>query len=130
MAADRRELNPDWPWAREFRISQGVQVRDTIYVSGQGPIAPDGSLVGADDMLAQARQVFDNMRDVLALGGATMADVVKITAFLTDLGRYADYKTARAEAFSDSIPASSTVHSPELLVPGMMVEVEAIAVVD
>ena len=125
---NRVELNPDWPWSRDFRISQGVRVGETVYVSGQGPIAADGRLVGANDMLTQSRQVFDNIHQVLALAGATLDDVVKITAFLTDLDRYDEYKAARAEAFLDRIPASSTVHSPQLLIPGMMVEVETVAV--
>ena len=61
-------------------------------------------------------------------GVVDVSDVVKITAFLTDLDRYDEYKAARAEAFLDRIPASSTVHSSQLLIPGMMVEVEAVAV--
>ena len=50
-SVNRVELNPDWPWSRDFRISQGVRVGETVYVSGQGPIAADGRLVGAAAML-------------------------------------------------------------------------------
>ena len=124
----RKAHNPDWPWAEKFRISQAVQVGDTIYISGQGPLDPEGHIVGDDDMAAQSRQVFANLRAVLAEAGATMDEVVKITGFITDTSRYAEYSAARAEAFPDNIPASSTVTVADLVLPGMLVEVEAIAI--
>ncbi|MEE2872407.1 MAG: RidA family protein, partial [Candidatus Latescibacterota bacterium] len=65
---------------------------------------------------------------VLAEAGATMDDVVKITCFITDTSRYAEYSAARAEAFPNNIPASSTVTVADLVLPGMLVEVEALAV--
>ena len=123
---DRKAHNPDWPWAEKFRISQAVQVGDTIHVSGQGPLDPEGNIVG-DDMAVQSRQVFANIRAVLAEAGATMDDVVKITCFITDTSRYAEYSAARAEAFPNNIPASSTVTVADLVLPGMLVEVEALA---
>ena len=124
----RKAYNPAWPWIENFRISQAVQVGDTIYVSGQGPLDPEGQLVGDGDMTAQSRQVFANIRAVLAEAGATMDDVVKITSFITDTGRYAEYAAARAEAFPNHVPASSTVTVADLVLPGMLIEVEAIAV--
>lgn len=124
----RKAHNPPWPWAEKFRISQAVQVGDTVYVSGQGPLDPQGNLVGEGDMAVQSRQVFANIRAVLAEAGATMDDVVKITSFITDTGRYAEYSAARAQAFPNHVPASSTVTVADLVLPGMLVEVEAIAV--
>ncbi len=61
------------------------------------------------------------------MAGAAMNDVVKITAFLTDLGLYAGYSAARAEAFPDKVPASTAVATPALVFPGLLVEVEAVA---
>ncbi len=125
----RKAHNLAWPWTENFRISQAVQVGDTIYVSGQGPLDSEGQLVGEGDMAAQSRQVFANIRAVLVEAGATMDDVVKITSFITDTSRYAEYSAARAETFPNHIPASSTVTVADLVIPGMLVEVEAIAVV-
>lgn len=125
--AERIEINPDWPWARDFRFNQGIRVGDTVYVSGQVAFDPDGDIVGGADMEAQARQVFANIRTILEMAGATMNDVVKITAFLTDLDRYAGYSAARAEAFPDRVPASTAVATPALVFPGLLVEVEAVA---
>ena len=121
------ELNPELPWAKKFRISQGVQVGNRVYVSGQVAFDPQGNIVGGNDMAAQARQVFENLRTVLALAGATMDDVVKITTFLTDMSRFADYAAARAEAFPNNIQASTGVSTPALVIPDLLVEVEAVA---
>ena len=125
--SERTQLNPDWPWARNFRISQGVRVGDTVYVSGQVALDPQGDLIGGDDMMAQARQVFANIREVLAEAGAAMDDVVKIVAYITDMSQYAGYAAARVEAFPNNIPASSTVGVAQLVNPDLLVEVEAIA---
>ena len=124
---ERIELNPSWPWASKFRIAQGVRVGNTVYVSGQVAFDPQGNIVGEGDMVAQSRQVFENIRAVLAEAGASMDDVVKITAFLTDMARYADYAAARTEAFPNNIPASATVATPTLVNGALLVEVEAVA---
>ena len=98
-----------------------------VYISGQVAFDPEGNVVGGNDMAAQSRQVFENIRIILAEAGATMDDVVKITAFITDISRYAEYAVARAEAFPNNIPASSSVTTPALVVPDVLVEVEAVA---
>ena len=125
--AKRIELHPDWPWIKKFRISPGVQVGSMVYVSGTVALDPQGNMVGGDDMGAQARQVFENIRAVLAEAGATMDDVIKIRAFVTDISRYDEYSQARAEAFPNIIPASTVVGTSELVMPGLLVEVEAVA---
>ena len=127
--SERTQLNPDWPWARQYRIAQGVQVDGLVYTSGQVALDPEGNLVGKDDMGAQARQVFENIRAVLAEAGGSMDDVVKITSFITDMSQYADFAAARTEAFPNNIPASSTVATPELVNPDLLVEVEAVAII-
>ena len=80
MSAKKR-LNPDWPRSSSADFAQGIQVGDTIYVSGQVAQAPDGALVGEGDMQAQARQVFANIEAVLALGGATLNDIAGSSLF-------------------------------------------------
>ncbi len=71
--------------------------------------------------------MFENVRAVLGEAGASLDDVVKITAFITDMSRYADYAAARAEVFPNNIPASATVATPSLVNPDLLVEVEAVA---
>lgn len=122
-------LDPGWPRAKKSGFAMATQVGETIYVAGQVAQDPDGKLVGQGDMAAQARQVFSNIRDILAVAWATMDDVVKITAYVTDMGRYGDYNAVRAEVFPKAQMASATIAAPTLVRDGFLVEVEAIAVV-
>ncbi len=125
----RVELNPGWPWIEKIRVMPGVKVGDTIYTAGMAPCDADGNVVGPGDVAAQSRAVFANLRAVLAEGGATMDDVVKILVFLVDVKDFPAFSAARAEAFAGKVPASSVVGTPALAHPDLLVEVEAIAVV-
>ena len=100
-----------------------------LFVSGVVPVDGAGRLVGADDVVAQARQVFSNLGAVLAAGGATLADVVKVTVFLTDVDDRARINVVRQEAFGEARPASTLVEIAALAIPGARIEVEAVAVV-
>lgn len=100
-----------------------------LFVSGVVPVDGAGRLVGADDVVAQARQVFSNLGAVLAAGGATFADVVKVTVFLTDVDDRARINVVRQEAFGEARPASTLVEIAALAIPGARIEVEAVAVV-
>lgn len=120
-------MTPDWPWIRKFSIVPGVRVGDTIYISGQVAFDPEGNVVGRGDMGVQARKLFENMRELLESAGATMEDVVKITAFIVDMSQYSAYAAARSEAFPSGNVASATVSTPALVSPDLLVEVEAIA---
>ena len=101
---------------------------NSVYTCGMVAFDAAGNIVGEGDMLAQARQVYANIREVLVLGGASMDDVVKTTTHITDMSRYADYATVRAEAFPNGIPPSTTVHST-LVLPELLIEIEAVALI-
>jgi 2-iminobutanoate/2-iminopropanoate deaminase len=100
-----------------------------LFVSGVVPVDERGRLVGGDDVVAQAWQVFANMRVVLAAAGATFADVVKVSVFLTDVDDRPRVNAVRQEVFGDARPASTLVEVSRLAVPGARIEVEAVAVV-
>ncbi|GID25383.1 RidA family protein [Paractinoplanes brasiliensis] len=101
----------------------------TVVVSGQVPLDAEGRLIGEDDVLEQARQVFRNIETALAAAGATMSDVVKLTVFLTSLADLPAFRTARDEFINrDNPPASSLVQVAGLVHPDFHVEVEATAV--
>ena len=100
-----------------------------LFVSGVVPVDGAGRLVGGDDVVAQARQVFSNLGAVLAAGGATFADVVKVTVFLTDVDDRARINVVRQEAFGEARPASTLVEIAALAIAGARIEVEAVAVV-
>ena len=106
--------------------SQGLRAGDFIFVSGQGPIDPDTGKIVGDTIEEQTARTLDNLNAILEAGGATMADVVKVTAHLTDLSNFAAYNKVYATYFPDPKPVRTTVGSQLL---GMLVEIDAIAYV-
>lgn len=109
--------------------TDAVRAGDLLFVSGLVAVDRDGGLVGGGDVVAQARQVFDNMRAVLAAAGCGFDDVVKVTIFLTDVDDRATINPVRREVFGDARPASSLVEVPRLAVPNAKIEVEAVALI-
>jgi reactive intermediate/imine deaminase len=99
-----------------------------VMVSGQVPLDADGRLVGPDDARAQTRQVFHNLQMALAAAGARMADLVKLTVFLTNMADLGDFREVRDE-FVDPWrpPASSLVQVSALVHPAFRIEIEAVA---
>ena len=113
-------------------MSQGVAVSTgrTVYVSGQVARGVDGQLVGRGDIHAQTRKVLENVQSVLSEAGGTMSDVVKVTVFVTNLAEhFSAIHEVRAEFFSSDYPASTLVEVSRLVDPDMLIEIEAVAVV-
>ncbi|GII82004.1 enamine deaminase RidA [Sphaerisporangium rufum] len=100
-----------------------------VAVSGQVPLDAAGTVVGEGDAEAQTRQVFLNLRAALAAAGAELADVVKLTVYLTDLTDLAAFRRVRDEFISlERPPASSLVQVAGLVHPAFRVEIDALAV--
>lgn len=106
--------------------SQGLKARDFIFVSGQGPLDPATGKIVGETIEEQTARTLENIKAILEAGGATMADVVKVSAHLTDLANFAAYNKVYATYFSDPKPVRTTVGSQLL---GMLVEIDAIAYV-
>jgi 2-iminobutanoate/2-iminopropanoate deaminase len=109
--------------------TDAVRAGDLLFVSGIIPVDDSGELVGGDDVVEQTRAVFENMRAVLAAGGAGPADVVKVTVFLTDVGDRTRINPVRQAFFGEARPASTLVEISRLALPGAKIEVEAVAIV-
>jgi 2-iminobutanoate/2-iminopropanoate deaminase len=111
-------------------FTDAVRAGNLLFVSGFVPVDGEGRLVGGDDVVAQVRQVFANLGAVLSAAGATFADVVKVTVYLTDIADRARINPVRQEVFGDTRPASTLVEVSALVVPGAKVEIDAVALVD
>ena len=103
-----------------------------VFVSGQVAVDATGAVVGGEDLLAQARQAFTNLRRALEAGGASPDDVVKMTLYVVDHTPdlvFPLFEVGR-EAFDGDWPiaASVLIGVPRLGLPGWLIEVEAIAV--
>lgn len=105
--------------------SQAVLVDDTLYVSGNIPVNPKTGDV-ADGIVNQSKQVFKNMKAVLNEAGMGFENVVKTTAFLTDLSNFATFNEIYASYFVAPYPARSCVEVSKLP-KNVLVEVECIA---
>src|SRR5215831_14823526 len=106
-----------------------VEGKRTIFISGQLARGPSGEVVGPGDMRAQLRQVGENIKAALAAAGATLGDIVKTNTYVTDIDEYFKHVDVRMEYFGPAMP-TSTVEVRKLAHPDLVVEVEAVAVVD
>ena len=102
-----------------------VRFDDTLYISGIPPLDSRGKVV-SEDPAAQTRQVFENMKLILDAAGATFADVLRVTVYLTDVSDRTTINPVRQEYFGAARPASTLIGVKELAIPGMKVEIEAV----
>ncbi len=106
--------------------ADAVRFGDILFVSGLTAHDAEGQLVGEGDAVAQTRQILTNLGLVLDAAGATFADVLKVTIFLTDADDRAAINPVRQEFFGAAKPASTLIEVTRLALPGMKVEIEAV----
>jgi 2-iminobutanoate/2-iminopropanoate deaminase len=106
--------------------TDAVRFGNLLFVSGIIAVDKDLKLVGGDDVVAQTRCVFENMKQVLAAAGATLADVLKVTVFLLDVNDRVKINKVRQEYFGSARPASTLIGVRELALPGVKIEIEAV----
>lgn len=107
--------------------SQAVRSGNTLYLSGQIPLDPATGELVAGDVTAQASRVFENLKAVLAAGGAGFDDVVRVAIYMPDLGNFGAVNEVMKQYFREPYPARSTV-GVAALPRGAAVEVDVIAV--
>ncbi len=106
--------------------SQGLRAGDFVFVSGQGPLDPQTGQIVGTTIEEQTTRVLENIKAILEAAGASMANVVKVTAYLSDLSLFERYNRVYATHFPDPKPTRTTVGSQLL---GILVEIDAIAYV-
>jgi len=105
----------------------GLAGKTVLQLSGQVAVDADGKIVGTD-MTTQAEFIMDNISAILAAHGATLADVVNLRTYLTDMSKLPDYGKVRTARFTTP-PTITTVEVSRLFMPGALIEVEALAVI-
>ena len=110
--------------------SQGVQVGNLVYVSGQIPIDPATGAFAGDDIVTQTHQVLKNVGEVLAAAGTSMDKVVKTTVLLKNMGDFATVNEIYATYFTGEILPTRAAFEVAALPKGALVEIEAIAEVE
>jgi 2-iminobutanoate/2-iminopropanoate deaminase len=109
--------------------SQAVRSGNMVFTAGQLALDPATGKMLADDITIQTEQALKNLTAVLEAAGSSLANVVKCTVFLQDMGEFAAMNTVYAQFFAENPPARSAVQVAALPL-GARVEIEAIAVVD
>lgn len=105
-----------------------VKVGQLVFVSGCTASDEHGRTVGGGDVVAQARQVHENLKRCLAAAGATFTDICKVTVFLRNVADREQVNTVREEYFGPSRPTSTLVEISRLVRDDLLVEIDAIAV--
>ena len=127
MALSPQVVNTDLAPKAIGPYSQAQRVGDFIFTAGQVGLDPQSGQIVEGGIQAQTRQVLNNLSAVLEAAGSSLANVVKTTVFVQDLGEFAQMNTVYAEFFPETRPARSTVQVAALP-RGALVEIECIAV--
>ena len=117
---------------RRGAYSSGVEAPAgrTIYVSGQVSLDAEGNVVGEGDIGLQTETVLEHVKAVVEEAGGGMKDIVKVTVFITDMGLYDEIDEVRRRYFEEAYPACSMVEVSSLIDPRLLIEIEAVAVIE
>lgn len=126
--ADKKIIQTQQAPAAIGTYSQAVKVGKTVYLSGQIGLDPE-SMMLVDGIDAQVHRVFNNLKAVTDAAGGSMADIVKLNVFLTDLSHFALVNTIMAEYFTEPYPARAAVGVASLP-KGALVEADGVMELD
>src|SRR3712207_466864 len=117
---------------REGAYSSGMEAPTgrTVYVSGQVSLDADGNVVGEGDIAVQTETVLEHVKTVVEEAGGGMEDIVKVTVFITDMGLYDEIHEVRRRYFEEPYPASSMVEVSALIDSRLLIEIEAVAIIE
>jgi enamine deaminase RidA (YjgF/YER057c/UK114 family) len=116
-----------WHESRAFSSAIKVTGGSLVFLAGMTPADEQRRLVGAGDFDRQVEQVWTNIRLAVKKAGGTLADVVAMTVFLTDMQHGNRFIELRQKTFGRDFPTSALIGVKELAVPGMLIEIQAIA---
>jgi len=117
-------------WEPQVGYCRAVRVGQHIAVSGSAPVDADGALYAAGDPYRQAKRCIEIIAAALDEAGAGIENVVRTRMFVTDISLWEEFGRAHQEAFADITPATSMVEVSRLIGDGMLIEIEADAIVD
>ncbi|MEZ5100003.1 MAG: RidA family protein [Thermoleophilia bacterium] len=123
-------ITTEGDWFEPFKIALGYRVGDVVILSGQAAIDRQGQVIGVGDFDAQAQATFENVAHVLELAGSSMRNILNVNIYLTDMSNFPKILELREKWFTPPYPADTIVEVKSLALPELMIEIQAIAVVD
>lgn len=127
---DRNRISSGTEWESVVGYSRAVRVGPHVHVSGTTAIDEEGEVVGAGEPYRQTRKALANVEAALAEAGATLSDVVRTRLFVVDIDDWEAIGRAHGAVFGEIRPATSMVEVRRLIEPELLVEVEAVALVE
>jgi enamine deaminase RidA (YjgF/YER057c/UK114 family) len=124
---ERQLISSGTTWEKLYGYSRAVRVGKAVYVAGTTAVDEAGRVIG-DEPYRQAKFIYEKIEKALREAGASMADVVRVRAFVTDIGSWTDVARAQGEVFEKIRPAATLVQVSALVDPKLLVEIEVDAV--
>lgn len=112
-----------------YKMATRQEGGQLLYISGQVARDTDGNVVGTGDMRIQARQVFQNLRQVLQAAGGDLNNLMKITTYITKIEDFPAVAEVRGQVFQGELPASTLIVVKSLFHPDFLIEIEGVAAI-
>jgi len=126
----RINISSETKWEPVIGYSRAVKIGNTIYVSGTTATDERGEVVGKGDPHRQTVKVIENIEKALHKAGAGLSDVVRTRIYVTDMSHWQEVGKAHGKYFGSILPATSMVEVSRLIDTDMLVEIEAIAILN
>lgn len=126
----RTQISSGTEWESIVGYSRAVRVGSHIHVSGTTATNEEGQIIGVDDPYRQTKQVLANIETALEEAGAALEDAIRTRIYVTNIDHWEEIGRAHGEVFGEVRPAVSMVEVNQLIAPEMLVEIEAVAIVD
>src|SRR6185503_11900979 len=125
----RTQISTGTRWEPLVGYSRGIRVGPFVYISGTTATDAEGEIVGRDDIQAQAIQCLKNLQSALERLGAKLEHVVRTRMYVTDIVQWEEVGRAHGQFFGKICPATSMIEVSALVMPEIMVEIEAEAII-